>query len=492
MGAEHIPESGISLKRNAVGTLQGVFQSFSFVGPAADVAILLLGTVLFAGISTPLAIIFAWLIYGLWMITPYEFSKHKSNAGSYYAYSASSTRKGSLGPLALFSWMGENFSGQSFGILGLAAFLFAISTTISGIPYIWVLFAVIITAYMFILPFLGIRISLNYVAITGLIELLILVVGAILIIFEVGPANSFTPFTIPAGTVSAVFFGIVFSIVDFTGLGTVTTISEEIKDSKKRVKKALIISWLLSGLALIPASYALTVGWISRIGAISTYASAPDPGLIVFERFLGPIGFALLAIFTVNSYFSYGVAKTNAVSRIWYSAARDGIIFPRWVSRLHPKYRTPANAMSLWLGISFILDMVLGVFLGPVNAALVLLTMAGIYIICVHIIANTALTFFSHTQLRKSGQSSMLLHYIAPSIASVIGAVVIIFSVQSTYSSYVALPNTIDLAYLVAVVVSLVWVVVFGPIISLYYMRAKPEVAARAGTYDSDVAEGIK
>jgi amino acid transporter len=489
MGAEHSSESHTRLKKDAVGTLQGVFQSFSYVGPAADVAILLLGTVLFAGISTPIAIILAWLIYGLWMITPYEFSKHKSNAGSYYAYSASSTRKGSLGPLALFSWMGENFSGQSFGILGLAAFLFAISTTISGIPYIWVLFAVIITAYMFILPFLGIRISLNYVAITGLIELLILFVGAVLIIFEVGPANSLTPFTIPAGTVSAVFFGVVFSIVDFTGLGTVTTISEEIKDSKKRVKKALIISWLLSGLALIPASYALTVGWISHIGAITTYASSPDPGLIVFEHFLGPIGFVLLAIFTVNSYFSYGVAKTNAVSRIWYSAARDGIIFPKWISRLHPKYRTPANAMSLWLGISFILDMVLGVFLGPVNAALVLLTMAGIYIICVHIIANTALTLFSHAELRKSGQSSVLLHYIAPSLASIIGAIVIIFSVQATYSSYVALPNTIDLAYLVAVVVSLVWVIVFGPIISLYYMRTKPEVAARAGTFDSEVAE---
>ena len=110
-----------------MGTVHGVFQSFSFVGPAADVAILLIGTVIYAGAATPLAIIIAWLIYGLWMITPYEFSKFKTNAGSYYAYAASSTKNGALGPVTLFSWMGENLTGQSFGILGLAGFLFAIA-----------------------------------------------------------------------------------------------------------------------------------------------------------------------------------------------------------------------------------------------------------------------------------------------------------------------------------------------------------------------------
>ncbi len=482
-----------TLKKGEVGILQGVFQSFSFVGPAADVAILLLGTVYFAGISTPIAIIIAWLIYGLWMITPYEFSKYKSNAGSYYAYSASSTKDGMLGPLALFSWMGENFSGQSFGILGLAAFLFAISTTISSIPYIWILFAIIIAVYMFVVPYLGIKISLNYVAITGILELVVLVVGAAIIIIMAGPANSITPFTIPAGTVSAVFFGIVFSIVDFTGLGTVTTVSEEIKNPRKQIKKALVISWLLAGLALIPASYALVIGWGNvGLGGIANYAGAPDPGLLVFQHFLGPIGFILLAIFTINSYFSYGVAKTNAVSRIWFSAARDGVIFPKWIAKLHPKFKTPGNAMSLWLGISFILDIILGIFYGPVNAALILLTMAGIYIICVHVIANTALTLFSFSELKKSGQSSVLLHFLAPTLASILGLIVIFFSVQLTYSTYLsAIPSQrpIDLAFLAAVLISIVWVVVLGPIIALYYKKRKPEILEKAGIYDSEVAE---
>ncbi len=87
-----------SLRKGAIGTWQGVFQSFSFVGPAADVAILLIGTFAFAGASSALSVLLAWLIYGLWMITPYQFSKFKANAGSYYSYAAGSTKKGMLGP----------------------------------------------------------------------------------------------------------------------------------------------------------------------------------------------------------------------------------------------------------------------------------------------------------------------------------------------------------------------------------------------------------
>lgn len=477
-----------TLKKGSVGTLEGVFQSFSFVGPAADVAILLVGTFFFAGISSTITVIIAWLIYGLWMITPYEFSKYKSNAGSYYAYAAGSTKSGVLGPITVFSWMYENLTGPSFGILGLSGFLFLISTTISNIPYLWIVFAVVITVYMIVLPYLGIKPSLQYVAITGIIETLVLVIGAIIIIVKVGPTgNSFLPFTIPSGTLGAVLFGVIFSIVDFTGLGTVTTVSEEIKDPKKKVRKSLILAWAVAGLALIPATYALTVGW--GVGNISQYAGSPDPGLIVYGKYLGPIGLALLAIFTVNSYFSYGVAKTNAVSRIWFSAARDGVIFPKFFAKVHPKYRTPGNAMIGWISIVFVIDLVFGLVFGPVNGALILLTGAGIGIIFVHVLANTSLTLYSHNLLRHRGESNALYHYVAPTASSVIGLIIIFYSLQSEIQAYLADKTGLNLAYLLAVIVGLVWVLVVGSLLSLYYHTRRKEIIQKAGEYDSESAE---
>ncbi|MCL5437705.1 MAG: APC family permease, partial [Candidatus Thermoplasmatota archaeon] len=432
--------------------------------------------------------IVAWLIYGLWMITPYEFSKYRTNAGSYYSYSAGATKNGALGPLSLVSWMGENLSGQSFGILGLAGFIFAISSYISGISYLWIVFAIIITVYMFILPYLGIKLSTEYMAITGIMELLVLVIGAVIIIIRLGSANSVAPFAFPSGgTVGSFFFGVVFSIVDFTGLGTVTTLSEEVKDSRKKIKRALVIAWVLAGIALIPASYALVLGWTNGgFGAITGYAGAPDPGLLVFQKYLGPVGFILLIIFTINSYFSYGVSKTNAVSRIWYSAARDQVIFPKFIGKLHPKNKTPSNAMALWLGISFVLDVILGLIYGPTNAGLILLTMAGIAIIAVHMVANTGLTLFSYNVLRKQGKSSILLHYIAPSTATIIGLVIIYETLASEISVYYSDPTSLNLAYLVIVIFSILWVIIGGTGMMAYYLIKKPHIAEKAGTFDAD------
>lgn len=119
------------LKRGAVGMWEGVFQSFSFVGPAGDVAILLVGTAAFALGATPLAVLIAWVIYGIWMVVPVEFSSEIVNAGSYYAYSARGLRGGG-GVLTVWYWMGENLTGPAFAVLGLSSFVYLLSGTRSS------------------------------------------------------------------------------------------------------------------------------------------------------------------------------------------------------------------------------------------------------------------------------------------------------------------------------------------------------------------------
>ena len=149
------------LKRNSVGLLQGTFQSLGQVAPAADIAILLVASFSISGAQTVLSVIIGWIIYALWMITPYEFSKLKSNAGSYYAYAAGSTEKGHLGPITALSFMYYDITGAAFGILGLSSFIFLMAPEVTSIPYIWILFAGIFTAFIIIVTYLGIRPSLN-------------------------------------------------------------------------------------------------------------------------------------------------------------------------------------------------------------------------------------------------------------------------------------------------------------------------------------------
>ena len=90
------------------------------------------------------------------MVTPYELSKLKSNAGSYYAYAAGATEKGGFGPITAMSFMYYDITGAAFGILGLSAFLFLMAPAITSIPYLWILFAGIFTAFIITVTYLGI------------------------------------------------------------------------------------------------------------------------------------------------------------------------------------------------------------------------------------------------------------------------------------------------------------------------------------------------
>ncbi len=455
------------LRRGAVAFWHAVFQSFSFVAPAGDVAILLLGTAAFALGATPLAVLLAWIIYGLWLVVPYEFSKYIVNAGSYYAYSARA--HGALGVMALWYWMLENLTGPAFGILGLAGFLYLISPVLSGIPYLWIVFALIIWGFGFILSYLGIRPSLEYVMYTGFAEAMFLFISALIIIVMLGPKNTWVVWT-PQPVKwdwAPVFFGTIFSILDFTGLGTATTVSEEVSDPRKIIRWAVVTAWILSGVALIVPAYALTVGW--GVSQMSTYATSPDPGLIVYYKYLGLAGWALLVAFTINSYFSYMTAKYNAVSRIWFSSARDGLWFKRLgMDQVHPRHRTPYKALLWFASLILIINIIAGLIMGPTNAGVWLLTFAGLGIIAVHIVANSALTIYSYRQgmLRRE----WLKHGLVPTVASALGAVVFFYSVYP-------LPQY---PYNVAVIASFIWLVI-GAILAVYYWKRHPEILASAG-----------
>lgn len=474
-----------TLKKNAIGVKHGIFQAISHVSPAGDVAILFTGTVAYALTYSPLAILLAWLIYGIWMNTPYQFSKLKTNCGGYYAYASLGSEY--LSVLALLSYTeNEMLGGPAFGILGFASFFYLISPSISSIPDLWIIFGTFVAAYGFVISYLGVRESLSYAFYTGLAEVAFLGLGAIAIIIKLRSLNTATVFTPPVSALPLVFLGMIFSILDFTGMGTVITVSEELKEPKKSVGKSIIYAFLLTGFALVLPAYALTVGW--GINNISNFATSPDPGLIVYSKYLGIMGFILLSIFVANSYLSFIVANANVVSRVAFSASRDGIIFPRWFYYTHPKRKTPVRTLLLWLAVGYTASISAGLLLGPVNGALILLTIAGIGVILEHSFANIGLLLYA----RKIRKFDILKHGIIPIISTIIGGVVLYYSIDSLYITAVSSPSLLNYAFLAAGIFGLLWPLVGGGALTLYYAKRRPEALKLAGKYDADLEEAPK
>lgn len=451
------------LRRNSGGLWAGVFQSLSFVGPAGDVAILLIGTAVFAAGSTPLAVLIAWLLYGIWMIVPREFSKVMVNTGSYYAYASRGFKGG--GVMALWFWMGENLTGPAFAVLGLSSFIYVLITDLAKTTWAWAPIAIAILLFGVFLAYSGIKPSLKFTVFFGTIEAAFLFVTGVIIIILVGSHNTFAPFTLSPlhGNLHVLFLGVIFSVLDFTGLGTATTISEEVKNSKKLINRALWIAWGLAGLALVLPSYALTVGW--GVDKMTSYANSPDPGLIVYQHYLGSVGWWFLVIITITSYMSFMVAKVNAVTRIWFSAGRDGVLLG-FLGKVHPRFRTPYRAIIAFGIVILASNLIAGALLGPENGGLWLLTIAGIEIIGVHIVANTALTVY----MVRAHRFRWIIHGVLPTFASLTALVVL-------YYSAIPLPSGPTMS---AVIIALVWLLI-GLLLSAWYVKYRPDVLARAG-----------
>ncbi len=199
---------------------------------------------------------------------------------------------------------------------------------------------------------------------------------------------------------------------------------------------------------------------------MKTYASSPDPGLIVFRHYLGNFGWILLILFTINSYLNYMVAKVNAVSRIWFSAGRDGILFAR-MRKVHPVFKTPYQTTAFFFGVILVIDVVAGLILGPTEAGVWLLAIAGVSIIAVHIVSNTALTVY----MAKIRKFKWFTHGVIPSVATIMGVIIIWYSVYPVPAGPVG----------VAVLIAIAWLIV-GAVVAIYFHRRYHESLKSAGT----------
>ena len=411
---KNLEESG-TLRHNAVGILHAIFQSQSHVAPAADVALLITGTAAIALGATPLVILLAWIGYFLLVNTNYQFSKHVSSAAGYYGFAANGLGK-KWGILVGWLFLGnEMLAFPAFGFLGAASLIYLLSPALSSIPYLWIVFIVPFMLFVFIIEYLGIRPSLNYAWMAGIVEVIFLIATSIGIIILVGSGNTFSVFTASPvnGDFHPIFLAFIIGITTLAGSGSVVAISEETKMPKRSIPRSLIFVMLID-LSVVLVTYALTVGW--GVSKMASFAGSPDPGIVVYAHYLGPVIALIFAAIIYNSYLMFGLAINNSLSRTAYAMARDDIIFPKkYFAKTHPKYKTPSRILILITAFGFLFAIANGLVFGPFEGGVYPFLMIGMMLILTHLIDNFALGFFIK---KKSIKLNLLTHIIIPVIGS--------------------------------------------------------------------------
>lgn len=165
----------------------------------------------------------------------------------------------------------------------------------------------------------------------------------------------FFPFN-PYGTSSAMsLFPLIFFA--FAGFELICPLAEEFKNPSRDIPISLFLSALFITFLYVAISF-VTVG--TNI-YVSSDSITPLSSLIALS--FGKTAGCIIALLSVFITFSSIHANIAGFSRIIYHEARDGS-FPKTLSRLHPKYKTPMNALFA-LGIAFAFVLLYFVFFSP-------------------------------------------------------------------------------------------------------------------------------
>ncbi len=281
----------------------------------------------------------------------------------------------------------------------------------------------------------------------GVLEGVFLIVISIVIIAKVGPGNTIAPFTLTGHNFSQLGLATVFAILGYVGVGSVITLSEEMKQPKKTVPKAILIAIAMAAAAYIISTYAFTVGW--GVNNMGNFASTSNPGFIVVERYGGPVAMTIFIILTLNSFISNGIAEGNAISRTGFAMARDSIVFPKSLATTGRRTGAPVKVIIVEMIVVFIIALVGGLIWGPFTAAAVITTMNGASLYIVHIIANFSLPVWGKRTL-KAKAKQLVPFILFPLVATFVYA----FALYGVYFPVPSYPLNIAAYWIIAIVIS--------------------------------------
>ena len=159
--------------------------------------------------------------------------------------------------------------------------------------------------------------------------------------------------------VSAILLGLVAGLFAFGGWHMVTYTAGETVKPERTIPRSLILGTLIVTICYI-ALNAIYLRVLSIDGVTASTRIAADAA----EALVGPVGATLVALLVILSTFGAVNGIILAGPRVYFSMANDGL-FLKWAARLHPRFGTPARAITLqalWACVLVMTDTYRGLF----------------------------------------------------------------------------------------------------------------------------------
>ena len=324
-----------------------LFDSISLViGTIIGSGIFLVPAEIARAVHTPGWMLAVWVIGGvltlLGAFSLAELGAAMPEAGGIYTFIGRA-----FGPLLGFlcGWMMFTvITGGSIATLG-AAFPIYLGAFVPLTPGATKLVSIVAIAVMTWINIIGVKHGarlgnvLTVLKVGGL-------VGMVLVIFLLpAPPSAATAAAppLPAGPipVGAIGIALVAVLWAYEGWHDISFAAAEIKDPQRNFPRAVI-----GGVAIVVTLYLLANLAYLKVLTPAEIAASPRVALTAMTRVTGEWGGKILTAAILCSILGAMNALILAGPRAYYQMAKDGLFFER-VSRVHPKWRTPVEALLL-------------------------------------------------------------------------------------------------------------------------------------------------
>ncbi|MEO9210557.1 MAG: amino acid permease, partial [Ginsengibacter sp.] len=317
--------------------------------------------------------VFCAILLGCVMLCYAEIGSKVTSSGGTYAYVVAAFGEF---PGFMANWL----FFFAFALTGDAAIMNIIANSLAVIyplflnPWFRASLFFILIAFMVFVNIRGTKQSITFIKFITVLKLLPLVAIIIFGFFHLKSTNlhwgNLPTLNTFGNTALVLFFA-------FIGFESALTSSGEIKNPKRTIPRGIILAGLL-----ILVFYLLLQTVTQGVLGANMEAVKDAPLAAIAEKMVGPAGTIILLLTAAFSCFTNIFGDLLANPRLLFAGANDGL-YPKFLSKLHPKFTTPHLAIIVWGALIFIFS-VSGGF-----KQMAILSSASILIIYLAVILST-------------------------------------------------------------------------------------------------------
>ncbi|MCP2224998.1 amino acid transporter [Pseudomonas silensiensis] len=262
-------------------------------------------------------------------------------AGSAYSYvrKAISPKLGFIAGWAVL--LDYLFLPMAIWLIG-AAYL---NSAFPAVPqWIWVLAFIGITSAINIV---GLKLANGINALLMLVQFLVLIAFVALCIHYVGgdastPLWSIKPFFNGNMQMPLIMSGAAIACYSFLGFDAVSTLTEETRDPRRTIPRAIMLITLIGGLIFVSVSYFVQIAHPSF-----QFDSVDSAAYEIARNIGGDLFVTIFLIGLIVGQFASGLSAQASGSRLLFAMGRDGVLPKSFFGSLHERFGTPVNSILL-------------------------------------------------------------------------------------------------------------------------------------------------